>query len=284
MGFLGDALGGLVSSIPAVGPALSSAMGLTTKPSFNIDVGSMATGLAGDYLGAKLINQPAANSAWAYSKEAATAAYERQKTLYGKRYRWTMEDMRKAGLNPMLAAKGGPMVGSAPNVHSAQSFMAHPSLGKAATSIRDVREAEKSVQAVGKLRAEQGLMETRERVEWQRIDQVSSEIMKIQEQVQLLRKQTDLTEQQRVKEKHLIKKAQREAEALGLALQKLRHINKMYNVPYVGPAVAAIKEILGSIPVGILFGGSGSTSTDSFTEYGKGWKNTHTTTRKKRRR
>ena len=34
-------------------------------------------------------------------------AWLREKEAYQNRYRWTMDDMRKAGLNPILAASGG---------------------------------------------------------------------------------------------------------------------------------------------------------------------------------
>lgn len=49
------------------------------------------------------------------SNRAAEKAQEHQKKMYRSRYQWTMEDMRLAGLNPMLAYRqgvGGP--GSAP--------------------------------------------------------------------------------------------------------------------------------------------------------------------------
>lgn len=278
MGFLGDIAGGLVSSIPLVGPQISSAMGLSTTPSMNFDLGSIAGNLAGDWLGNKYINQPAANSAWAQSKEGATTQFERAKDMYKNRYQWTMKDMKKAGLNPMLAAKGGPMVGSPPTVSSAKGFMAHPSLGKTATAVRDIKDSAKSVQAAFKMRAEMGLITTQERKVAAELDKVSAEVMKAQAEISRIRAATDLTETQRQKEKELIRQTRYNADKLKYSLEKLRHIDRMYHVPYVGPTVAAIKEILGSIPVGLLVGGKG-TKTDSFTEYGKGWSNT--TTRRK---
>lgn len=38
------------------------------------------------------------------AKKAAKLQYKYQKKLYRHRYRWAMDDMRKAGLNPILAA------------------------------------------------------------------------------------------------------------------------------------------------------------------------------------
>lgn len=46
---------------------------------------------------------------------AATVAWKRQKKAYKHRYQWQVEDMRKAGLNPMLSFDtGAGSVGSAP--------------------------------------------------------------------------------------------------------------------------------------------------------------------------
>lgn len=41
------------------------------------------------------------------NKKAARTAYKRAKHMYRRRYQWTVRDMRKAGLNPILAAQGG---------------------------------------------------------------------------------------------------------------------------------------------------------------------------------
>ena len=40
-------------------------------------------------------------------RHAATVANQRNQYNYQHRYQWSMEDMQKAGLNPMLAATSG---------------------------------------------------------------------------------------------------------------------------------------------------------------------------------
>lgn len=60
----------------------------------------------------------------AYLSEAAKrhnakVAFKRQVKFYRHRYRWQMDDMRKAGLNPILSASSG--IGSIPNVDMADT-------------------------------------------------------------------------------------------------------------------------------------------------------------------
>lgn len=71
-------------------------------------------------------SQEAAAEAWARSQkaaeiqnqramEAADLAYQRSVQSYRRRYQWAVEDMKRAGLNPILAASGGFQVGSGVN-------------------------------------------------------------------------------------------------------------------------------------------------------------------------
>lgn len=83
---------GLWDSIKDIGGKIVGGIGDAVS---SIPKGIVSTGLnlAGNFLGDQLIGDP--NSA---------DAYKRQKAFYQNRYQWMMEDMQKAGLNPILAA------------------------------------------------------------------------------------------------------------------------------------------------------------------------------------
>lgn len=85
-----------------------------------------------DYLGVK--------QAQSFSNSAASEAYARQKDMYQHRYQWTVDDMKKAGLNPIMAASGGFSVGGAPSVASAQSFQQHSTQPMSSTALDYARE------------------------------------------------------------------------------------------------------------------------------------------------
>ena len=80
-------------------------------------------------------SQDAATTSWNRSKEAAKTshdwsvedtqrAYELDIDAYKNRYRWTMADMKAAGLNPILAAGSGFTVTGQPQATPASAYMA----------------------------------------------------------------------------------------------------------------------------------------------------------------
>lgn len=90
---------------------------------------------AAEALSAWKRSENSALAAFNRSERAATTAYERYKSMFDKhwkdqisaytsRYQWTMNDMRKAGLNPILAASSGFNVGHSPTASVAQMPMA----------------------------------------------------------------------------------------------------------------------------------------------------------------
>ena len=70
------------------------------------------------------LGQLTANLGGQMSARQSAEAFERSQGAYGTRYQTTMQDMRKAGLNPILAASGGFGVGNAPQMAAPQAFQA----------------------------------------------------------------------------------------------------------------------------------------------------------------
>ncbi len=220
-----------------------------------------AIGVGGDYLSDKLIGQPQAAEAYAQSKAGTAKAYERNVDFYSNRYQRMMADMKKAGLNPILAAASGMSTSMSPQASPAQGFQArapYASFGSSAKSMADAslsrQKKAESVQQALKIRAEQGLVTKQEQLAHTTIHKINATLNKIRHEIVLLKRQKTLTEQQIRRESQLINLTKLQANRLVAELAKLRKIAKTYNVPYLGTGVAAIKEILGTLPVGILLG------------------------------
>lgn len=195
----------------------------------------------------KLISQPNSAMAHEQSKELqklqqkyntlnATTAFDRNRqlmweqfynetTAYKNRYKMTMDDMNRAGLNPVLAASGGFNVGSGPDAALATTPMAStsggqgvlPSYPQAGSSALRFAQAGKEVeqtklfsseielkiqQATNTIadtelkRAQQGLVEDQERETVERIKKIQEEILKVIKDRNLTEKNIELMDQQ----------------------------------------------------------------------------------------
>lgn len=101
-------------------------------------LGSAAGAFAGGI--SSLIGGALSNSA---ARHAATVANQRNVYNYQHRYQWAMEDMQKAGLNPMLAATQG--IGG--SVNGASALSANYNLGEGVTAGMSAQAAGNSAKA-----------------------------------------------------------------------------------------------------------------------------------------
>lgn len=101
--------------------------------------------IAGAFTGgvSSLIGGALSNSA---ARHAATVANQRNIYNYQHRYQWAMDDMQKAGLNPMLAATQG--IGG--SVNGASALSANYNLGEGVTSGMSASAAGSSAKAANR--------------------------------------------------------------------------------------------------------------------------------------
>lgn len=104
-------------------------------------LGSAAGAIAGGV--ASLIGGALSNSA---ARHAATVANQRNVYNYQHRYQWAMQDMQKAGLNPILAATQG--IGG--SINGASALSANYNLGEGVTAGMSASAAGSSAKAANR--------------------------------------------------------------------------------------------------------------------------------------
>lgn len=128
------------------------------------------------------------NNSNSNARDNAEEAWERSQASYASRYQTTVNDMRLAGLNPILAASGGFSVGGQPQAPIAPTFQYSGSHADIASSARNFQEIDESKQ-----RIEESV---------QRVDLMSQEVLnKVQDieqskaMVTALKAKTDVDDQ-----------------------------------------------------------------------------------------
>ena len=104
---------------------------------FGAAAGAIAGGVS------SIIGGALSNSA---ARHAATVANQRNIYNYQHRYQWSMEDMQKAGLNPMLAATQG--IGG--SINGASALSANYNIGEGVTAGMSAQAAGNSAKAANK--------------------------------------------------------------------------------------------------------------------------------------
>lgn len=294
MGFfdsIGDAISGVGDVISGGWDFLkegSSKMWDTAKDAaglfgFNLnDLGGSALDVATRYgsgwLENEYINQPNTALTYAMNKEAATTQFRRARNMYKHRYRWMADDLARAGLNPILAASSGLSTSGTPSISSAQAFqtpapsMAADFANSALTARRAEKTAEEaketetraklnlqkaveSIAATVNYRAQANKASAEEKTAAALMFKYEAELRQISENIEKIRADTALSEQQRQTGKAEMVKLQRAADLLAMEAKKLEKTSNVY-AGKIGQVLAYVNEILGSAKINLgLIGG-----------------------------
>jgi hypothetical protein len=229
-----------------------------------------------------LRNRKGAETAWEREKEGAELAFERSMSssahafnrsleAYKNRYANTMLDMKRAGLNPILAAgSGGFNVGNSPQMSalpafkpggaqaSAQRVVAPmesvsrgPGYGPSGfqahnPALKTASEAMKNMAQIFKIRKEKDLVSAQEKETYENVQLLIAKTVKTFKEAYLAVYKSELTEAQK---DNIIKLTK----ALEVKLKKLKYFGDVYDTP-TGQGLAWIEMFLKAI--GIHFSGS----------------------------
>lgn len=123
-----------------LGSILSSAVGALTGGPVGSIIGGVGGSLFEDWM-----SDSNAKDAWQRSKQGAQDQWNREYGAYKTRYQDTTADMRKAGLNPILAATSGFNVsGGGAKATAATPYMSSGSSGNIASSAQQLSKTKKT--------------------------------------------------------------------------------------------------------------------------------------------
>lgn len=205
------------------------------------------------------------------SQNATATQYRRNKKMYQNRYQWMTRDMRKAGLNPILAASGGFNPGSSPSVSASQIFNAQPPTsqydfaGSAKGITESVLNEEQAkteydkrvklkneglelLERAAKERSERGLISAQETQALKNVSLMTTQMDKLENEIELIRQGKKLTEEET---KNLITLRNQ----MELNMSKLEQMSEVYKSP-LGKLAAWVNALFGSINIGAAVTGS----------------------------
>lgn len=224
---------------------------------------SPLTGPVGPIIGSAFdyfLGQKQADKAFDQSQYASALAYSRDLEMYKNRYHYTVEDMRNAGLNPILAASGGFNVGSTPSYHPPQAFLPHKpdSLGTSAKSLGSAKESTANVEKMKtemdrnladaeRIRSQKGLITAHEKESLQRTKNLVRELEKMT--TEIAEREANIS----VKQNEL-EVLYQTAEKIEAEVARLKKIANIYDGP-AGQIIAYIETLIGMVPgIGLFFG------------------------------
>lgn len=195
-----------------------------------------------------LLGQSSASTQSQRAHDAMIAQNVVNQSNYRNRYQWTVEDMKLAGLNPILAASGGFSVGNAPSVSlPSPAFGGMPSTPSLAASAKDMSEVDrieedvkrisedkKRIINLSKLAKAQVLKIGDERSvlrqdvikTWNEADRIVADTFKIEQEMQLIRAQKRVAQETMV----LIQEQKKQASANKELLRtKMKQLYLLFN-------------------------------------------------------
>lgn len=201
-------------------------------------------------------SRSAAEKAYGMSEHQADKARMWEEFMFRNKAQMEVADLKAAGLNPILAVSNGYHSGTIPSAPVGQGFQAGMPSFDLANSAKNVAEsvkaesdaklnaqkAQESIAKAGMLRAQQGLMTTQEKKEWELYNNAMKEFEILDKKVDLLDQDIQLTEKERERVGLVINTLQKQ-------LEKLSKVSNVYKGP-AGQFISYLNAILGTINVG----------------------------------
>lgn len=203
-------------------------------------------------------SQAAANDASDRAHASSAWALRENIDAFKHRYQWTMEDMKAAGLNPILAAgSGGFSVGNAPQATAPQVFKA-----QTATADLDLAGSARDIYTAYKTEAEIDLIRDKSKLTLAKAaeSRANAKLITKQEQEVVKRITKTLKEIDFISSKTSLNKQQQKILVQKLAIlqadyKRLQKIAKIYETP-TGTGLLWIESFMKAIglPVALLTG------------------------------
>lgn len=241
----------------SVGASMSSGLDIgKDEPKFDYDI-LLGAGLdfASAYARDKYISQPAADRAYDQSLKGSELAFQRTYGAYKRRYQDTVEDLKKAGLNPILAASGGFKVSGSPTMQAPTGFMAQTQDINFTNSALNVAKTKKADEELNLISAKTNEALANAAAQQAKAGQLNEEtkltverVLKTKRECELIASQRDLKK----KEKEVLIQKLRQ---INYDLVQLKKVSEIYDTP-TGTGLLWIKSFMDALglPLTLLTG------------------------------